>query len=118
MTHEFFELLTMLNEGKLIMKTTTENKQWHSSGTGNHQGLIIDSKTGYNIAVSYDREDAPLIAAAPDLLSACESALKVFEAWAHDANPCWDLKRGESADYDAACNMAELMQSAIQKANQ
>lgn len=43
---------------------------WYVAKTGNDQGLIISEQTGSNVAVSYDAKDAPLIAAAPDLLAA------------------------------------------------
>ena len=42
----------------------------------NHQRLVVDEKTGRNIAVTYDKKDAPLIAAAPDLLAALELIAK------------------------------------------
>jgi hypothetical protein len=46
---------------------------WYTkSKADDRQGLIIDEKTGANIAVSYDAAHAPLIAAAPDLLQSCE----------------------------------------------
>lgn len=45
--------------------TTTS---WYAAKSGNHQGLIIDENTGKNIAVVYEKTDAPLIANAPDLL--------------------------------------------------
>lgn len=44
---------------------------WYKSKTGNHQGLVIDEQTGENIAVTYKKENARLVAAAPDLLKAC-----------------------------------------------
>jgi hypothetical protein len=47
-------------------------------GMGNHQGLIIDEDTGRNVAVAYDKADAPLIAAAPALLEALEIAVEVL----------------------------------------
>jgi len=34
---------------------------WYEAKTGNHQGLIIDEKTGDNIAVTYDKENAAVI---------------------------------------------------------
>lgn len=43
---------------------------WYEAKTGNHQGLIVAEKDGSNIAVAYDKADAPLIAAAPKLLEA------------------------------------------------
>ena len=46
---------------------------WYATGTGNHQGLIISEATGANVAVAYDKKDAPLLAAAPDLLEALQA---------------------------------------------
>jgi len=43
------------------------------------QGLIISEADGRNVAVAYDAEDSPLIAAAPALLAACEAAIDVFD---------------------------------------
>ena len=55
-------------------KTTVS---WYAARMGNdHQGLIIDEKTGRNVAVSYDKADAALIAAAPDLLAALKDVLE------------------------------------------
>jgi len=48
--------------------------KWYTGNTGNHQGLIIDEETGENIAVAYKKENADLIAAAPELLKACKLA--------------------------------------------
>lgn len=51
----------------------TETKtSWYVASTGNHQALVIDEQTGRDIAVCYDKKDAPLVAAAPDLLEACQ----------------------------------------------
>lgn len=50
--------------------------KWHACttnrGSAHEQCLIIDD-TGANIAVSYDAQHAPLIAAAPDLLAVVKS---------------------------------------------
>lgn len=46
-----------------------DNKNWSVASTGNHQGLVCD-QDGKNIAVTYDKKDAPLIAAAPEMLAA------------------------------------------------
>ena len=48
------------------------NTWYTKSKAEDSQGLIIDETTGKNIAVSYDAKDAQLIAAAPDLLEACQ----------------------------------------------
>lgn len=43
--------------------------RWYAKNTGcGGQALIIDEKTGEDIAVSYREENAPLLAAAPELL--------------------------------------------------
>ncbi len=57
------------------MKTSTT--KWYVAKTGNHQGLIVCEETGANIAVAYDKKDAPILAAGPDMLAALES----FHAW-------------------------------------
>lgn len=45
---------------------------WHCAKMGNDfQGLVIDDETGENIAVIYKKENAPLIASAPELLETC-----------------------------------------------
>lgn len=54
------------------MKTEYTESTWYVAETGNHQGLIIDEKTGANIAVVYDKKHASLIAAVPRLLAALE----------------------------------------------
>lgn len=41
---------------------------WYEAKTGNHQGLIVSEANGANVAVTYDKADALLIAAAPELL--------------------------------------------------
>ena len=55
-------------------------KRWYEGKTGNHQGLVIEEETGKSIAVTYDKKDAPLIAAAPELLEAASYALEYLEA--------------------------------------
>ena len=53
--------------------------KWYTANAGD-QGLIIDEETGRNVAVSYDKKDAKLIAAAPDLLDALRCCLADLEA--------------------------------------
>jgi len=49
------------------------NRWYLPSFTNAHdQGLVADETTGDNIAVVYDKKNAPLIAAAPELLSALQ----------------------------------------------
>lgn len=64
---------------------------WYETGTGNHQGLIVAEKTGENIAVVYDKVNARLIAAAPELLDALQAIMAVFHkpdvGWTVDGEP-------------------------------
>jgi len=55
-------------------------KNWYEAKTGNHQGLIIEEKSGINIAVCYDKKHAPLIAGAPEMYEALQIALRIIEA--------------------------------------
>ena len=55
------------------------SKHWYEANTGNHQGLVVEEETGKNIAVTYDKQDAALCAAAPELLEALKAALVDYE---------------------------------------
>ena len=84
--------------------------KWYEAKTGNDQGLVISEQTGANIAVAYDKADAQLIAASPDLLEALENCLWLLESMAKfpEQYPLQDA--GESMKrYNVA-------QDAIQKA--
>lgn len=63
---------------KPALDDATTLVEWHVASMGNHQGLIIDAN-GHNVAVAYDKTDAPLIAAAPELLKALQYAVKHLE---------------------------------------
>ena len=62
------------------MSTTTT---YYHKTTSSDQGLVIDEQTGRTVAVVYDAKDAPLLAAAPALLKACQAALQYLQ----DTNP-------------------------------
>jgi hypothetical protein len=85
-------------------------KKWFVSTTGNHQGLVIDENDGRNVAVTYDKADAPLIAAAPKLLAALERAHIALEKSVHFESglPFW-RKGGDgyAAMLDARAAIAE-----------
>jgi len=67
---------------------------WHESSTGNHQGLIVSENTGDNIAVSYDKVNAQLIAAAPDLLRSCMRVKELHSGYwlSHSMNTTKEIK--------------------------
>lgn len=52
---------------------------WHAAKSANRQGLVVSESTGANIAVTYDKRDAAIVAAAPDLLDALQMLLKMTE---------------------------------------
>jgi hypothetical protein len=54
-------------------------KIWYAKTKDRLQGLIIDENTGANIAVSYNVDDADLIACAPELLFALKNLLEDVE---------------------------------------
>ena len=57
-----------------------EPESWYAANMGNgSRGLIVDEKTGANIAVAYDRKHAPLLAAAPAMYEALKDALSCIE---------------------------------------
>ncbi len=61
-------------------------KKWYVSNSSIVLRLIIEEKTGDNIAVAYRKEDAPLIAAAPELLEALKEALSYIKGDYIDAD--------------------------------
>ena len=52
--------------------------KWYTANAGD-QGLIIDEETGRNVAVSYDKDDAKLIVAAPNLLEELKKMIYIFD---------------------------------------
>jgi hypothetical protein len=58
---------------------------WYESSTGNNQGLVISESTSANVAVTYDKKDAALITAAPDLLVALQVLLNATMRKNHPA---------------------------------
>ena len=56
---------------------------WMVSSTGNHQALIHTEKTGENIAVAYDKKNAQIVAAAPDMLKTLKQCQDVLFQYVH-----------------------------------
>jgi len=55
------------------------NKKWYAPRTDSHQGIVVCEDTGENIAVTYKKENARLVAAAPELLEAIREIIE----WSH-----------------------------------
>lgn len=72
---------------------------WYTAKTSGDQGLIIEEETGRNVAVVYDKKDAPLLAAAPELLQAVKEILD-YGVWIArckdpDCGVCSQLRSAE-----------------------
>lgn len=90
---------------------TKQEARWYVGKTGNHQGLVIEERTGRQVAVSYDKQDGPLLAAAPELVAALretEAALTVAQSYWHAgrAGRDPDLAKVELQSWHAAINHA------------
>ena len=60
------------------------NRTWRKANMSGDQGLVIEEATGRNVAVTYDKEDAALVAAAPDLLQFALAFEKVITEAGHN----------------------------------
>jgi hypothetical protein len=55
-------------------------KTWYAKkSAGRGQGLVIEEDTGRTVAVTYEKKDAPLVAAAPELLVALKALLPILD---------------------------------------
>ena len=58
---------------------------WYAANMGNdYQGLVIDEKTGANIAVTYDKRHAPFVAAAPAMYAESKTLCSLVRAFMND----------------------------------
>lgn len=64
------------NEDVTSIMPCDDSVSWCPCHGSMGQGLITEENTGRNIAVAYDWRDAPLLAAAPELLDALTAMLK------------------------------------------
>lgn len=77
---------------------STENAlgPWYAKPTSGDQALIIDERTGANIAVVYNKRHAPAIAAQPDVL---EALIAFSEAVWSDCRLPGDMRKELEALY-------------------
>ncbi len=81
-------------------------KKWYSASTSGNQGLIVEDDTGRNVAVTYDKADAALIAAAPAMLEALHTVRELRRAVPNfNGQPVAWVSFDEAVD--AAINAAE-----------
>lgn len=52
------------------MADETSARAWYVASRSSGQGLVIEEGTGRYVAVAYEADDAPLIAAAPEMATA------------------------------------------------
>lgn len=50
--------------------------KWYVANTCTHNGLVVEEKSGENIAVTYKKENAPLVACAPELLACLKNLIE------------------------------------------
>ena len=68
------------------------NQNWTFQKTSSDQGLIYDEESGRNIAVTYNSEHAPVVAASLDLLRAAKALVSHIEELPDDTEKCRHLK--------------------------
>lgn len=54
--------------------------KYYARTKSGEQGLVIEEETGRTVAVTFDQQDAPLLAAAPDLFKFAEDIIRYLEA--------------------------------------
>jgi hypothetical protein len=100
------------NEWSEMVKERKERKAgpWYEANMGNdRQGLVIEEATGRNIAVTYDKADAALVAAAPELLDTLKEAVDVLAHMQH-------FYHGSQLSYQDMAQTLERWNATIQKA--
>ena len=91
-------------EGKLLAILDSESEAyWFTRNRGHAEKAVY-----FKAPMDY--------VAAPELLEMCKSGMRVSLAAAEDCKPHFSQVRGESAEFDAWCDLADLFRSAISKA--
>jgi len=73
------------------METTQARHTWYATrANSNGHGFVIEEATGRDVALVYDSTDAPVLAAAPELLEALKALFEhcemVHNRWGEDSN--------------------------------
>lgn len=67
-----------------MSRTIKSKERWYTNTKPDAlQGLVTSEADGRNIAVTYDPEDAALVAAAPEMLACLELAIEEVEGFQH-----------------------------------
>jgi hypothetical protein len=86
---------------------------WYTASNSNDsQGLVIDLETGKNIAVTYEAENAPIVAASPKMLDALHKAEQRIEQLCDIVNTLAGFRKVRADDF------AEEIREAIRKATE
>lgn len=84
----------------------SSDRNWYTIVHTSHvQDLIVEEGTGKSIAVAYDKDDAPLVAASPKLLKVCRELLEVQEG----------LKGKKTCKCDRLSKAFKLARAAVQE---
>lgn len=78
------------------MSTKNSNpstQTWHSSPSSGGQAIVSCEQTGKNIAVCYDKENGPLLAAAPTLLRESKALIEKLRNMAFRSSHYCELEQ-------------------------
>jgi len=72
-----------------MSNTTHTPGPWYTcSKPDSLQGLVSAENTGKTVALTYDPKDAPLVAAAPELLAVLEGVIQLWDdLYCHESDP-------------------------------
>lgn len=60
-----------------------QTQSWYVANGPGGQGHVVSETDGRNVAITYDEKDAPLVAAAPELLKALEIISLRCDEWGY-----------------------------------
>lgn len=81
---------------------------WYENKGSGGQGLVISEPTGETVAVTYKEKDARPIAAFPDLLAACQTAVEIIR----------DSYGEDDVSVSSDCQAVNVLEQAIAKATE
>lgn len=78
---------------------------WYAANAGNHQGLVIEYGTGRNVAVTFEKRDAAIIAKAPELMQELKDLIAALDP---DKLQAMAAKTGYTVELFMMCRRSAL----------